>query len=274
MQSDQVGSNVLPISVIIPTKNEELYLPRLLQSINNQLYRPSEVIVSDGDSTDKTREVAAKYGAKVIKGGLVSVGRNNGAKASKEDLLVFFDADVRLPKPTFLLEAYAQFLSQDLDGASGLVTFDKESHTIPEKLSIKTTCLASKVSQLSAKTASITGHFIMIKKCVFNDIGGFNKDLSYREDTDFVRRLKKDGYKFKVLNVEVETSGRRYRTPIKFSRVLLAVSLTSAVFGIVGLFLGSSTKKKILDIATKIYGDLGGEDKKQKAMQRKSLKNE
>ncbi len=90
------------ISIIIPTKNEEKYLPQLLESIKKQTVQPYEIIVADAGSTDRTVEIAKKYGAKVVKGGLPGVGRNNGARAAKGDIFVFLDADTVLPKKSFL----------------------------------------------------------------------------------------------------------------------------------------------------------------------------
>lgn len=52
------------LSVIIPTLNEENYLPKLLNSLS--LVKPDEVIIVDGGSADRTIERAKNFGAKVI----------------------------------------------------------------------------------------------------------------------------------------------------------------------------------------------------------------
>jgi len=44
----------MEISIIIPTLNEELYLPLLFKSIQKQSFKEYEVIVADGHSRDKT----------------------------------------------------------------------------------------------------------------------------------------------------------------------------------------------------------------------------
>lgn len=54
------------LSIIIPTLNEEKYLPRLLDSIYKQDFKNYEIIVSDAGSSDKTFEVAKRYGTKFI----------------------------------------------------------------------------------------------------------------------------------------------------------------------------------------------------------------
>ena len=84
------------ISIVIPAYNEERYLPILLDCIKKQTYKNHEIIVADANSTDSTRQIAKKYGCKVVKGGMPGIGRNNGAKAAKGEMLLFLDADSRI----------------------------------------------------------------------------------------------------------------------------------------------------------------------------------
>ena len=60
---------MMKLSVIIPAYNEEEYLHETLRYIRNALSvltHPSEIIVVDNDSKDKTRQVAQSFGAKVF----------------------------------------------------------------------------------------------------------------------------------------------------------------------------------------------------------------
>ena len=84
------------LSIIIPTWNEEKYLPRLLDCIRNQTYKNYEIIVADANSKDNTRKIAKKFGCRITNGGLPAVGRNNGAKIAKGYFLIFIDADVQI----------------------------------------------------------------------------------------------------------------------------------------------------------------------------------
>ena len=77
------------LSIIIPTYNEEEYLPKLLYSIKEQEFKDYEIIVADAGSVDRTREIAESNGCKVIEGGLPAVGRNNGAKIAKGKYFYF-----------------------------------------------------------------------------------------------------------------------------------------------------------------------------------------
>ena len=91
------------VSLIIPAYNEELFLPQTLKRIGRALSiadGPSEIIVVDNDSLDKTREVAEAFGAQVVhaKEHNISVARNAGAKNATGEVLIFIDADTLVPE--------------------------------------------------------------------------------------------------------------------------------------------------------------------------------
>ena len=97
-------------SVIIPTLNEEKFLPKLLKSLGKQTFRDFEVFVIDGGSEDKTEYVFGKHSkhlpsSKFIHSEVKNVGfqRNLGAKNASGKYLVFLDADVDVEQ-TFLEE--------------------------------------------------------------------------------------------------------------------------------------------------------------------------
>ena len=91
------------ISVVVPSFNEEEGIEAFLKSLCDQtLPRDQyEIIVVDGNSKDKTREIAEKYADKVFIQTSKKVGgaRNDGVLASKYDLIVTTDADCFLPRP-------------------------------------------------------------------------------------------------------------------------------------------------------------------------------
>ncbi|MDD3939883.1 MAG: glycosyltransferase, partial [Patescibacteria group bacterium] len=113
------------LSIIIPTLNEEKYLPRLLESIKRQEFSDYEIIVSDAGSSDKTKMVAENYGANFILSNKIkhpSFQRNKGAEISKGGILLFLDADSVLPDG-FLQKTVNQFKAKNLVSAGFYIKF-------------------------------------------------------------------------------------------------------------------------------------------------------
>jgi 4,4'-diaponeurosporenoate glycosyltransferase len=88
------------ITIIIPARDEEAALPRLLESINRQDVRPAQIIVVDDASTDATTTVSKSAGATVIPAGTLPDGWRGktwacqqGAIAATSQHLLFLDAD-------------------------------------------------------------------------------------------------------------------------------------------------------------------------------------
>ena len=88
------------VSLIIPARNEEHNLPKLLASLGKQQTRLHELIVIDDGSSDRTAEIARSRGARVITSAPLPEGWrgktwacHQGALAASGDLLIFIDAD-------------------------------------------------------------------------------------------------------------------------------------------------------------------------------------
>lgn len=176
----------MKISIIIPTLNEGKYLSILLESIRKQTFKNYEIIVADALSKDNTVEIAKKYKAKIVKGGMPAVGRNKGAKAANGDFLFFLDADVKLPK-NFLKKAYNEMQKRNLN----LATCEMKpiSGLLIDKVIHDSVNLIMKLSQYSNPHAS--GSCLFVSKKLFEKIGGFNEDLKLAEDHEFLKRATK-----------------------------------------------------------------------------------
>ena len=86
-------TNDKDIDIIIPCKNEGLGLIETIKSIRKN--NPNKIIVSDS-STDNTRDLLKENYPDVIiiDGGLPSIARNNGARISESEYILFIDADM------------------------------------------------------------------------------------------------------------------------------------------------------------------------------------
>jgi glycosyltransferase involved in cell wall biosynthesis len=106
------------LSIIIPTLDEEKYLPILLSQIKKQNFSDFEIIVADAGSKDKTVEIAKSFGCQVTNGGLPAKGRNEGAKITRGEIFLFLDADNIFLPENFLKNLLEEFEKRNLGVAS------------------------------------------------------------------------------------------------------------------------------------------------------------
>ncbi len=180
------------VSIIIPTLNEEKFLPFLLESIKKQDFKDYEVIVADAGSKDRTLEIAKKYGAKLLKGGLPAIGRNQGAEIAGAKLLLFLDADVLLPE-SFLEKSLKEFRERKLGIASfQLVPIESKVARMLFNLFYNFPVL------FLEKILAHAAMGILVKKEFFQKLKGFDETIKLAEDHDLARRAKKIG-KFGII---------------------------------------------------------------------------
>lgn len=208
------------ISIIIPTYNEEKFLPHILSSLQKQTFNDFEVIVADNHSVDATRLIAQKAGAKIIDGGLPAVGRNNGANIAQGEWLLFLDADVVLP-PDFLKEAINEINNSDFSAASCYIKPLSEKRI--DKFLHNTVNIYFRATQNIFPHAP--GFCIFVKKEVHKLVGGFDEKIKLAEDHDYVFRISKvaqfgflKGIKIPVSVRRLDKDGR-FNTSIKYLAV-------------------------------------------------------
>lgn len=87
----------MKVSVVIPTINEEKSIGKVIDSIPKT--DEIEIIVVDSDSTDRTKEIAASKGARVINEPRRGYGRayKTGFREAKGDIIVTMDGDCTYP---------------------------------------------------------------------------------------------------------------------------------------------------------------------------------
>lgn len=207
------------LSIIIPTLNEENYLGHLLASIKKQDYSDYEIIIADANSKDKTIDIAKSYSCKIVQGGLPAKGRNNGAKVAKGDLLLFLDADTLLPDSDFLNKTLEEFNSRNLGIAGFLLRAYSKNSASRFFLDVVynfTVVASEKILEHSAVG-------ILVKKDLFDKIGGYDEGIKLAEDHDLGRRASKHE-KFGIIKSRaILVSDRRFirdgwlKTGIKYA---------------------------------------------------------
>jgi rSAM/selenodomain-associated transferase 2 len=187
------------ISVVIPTLNEELNLPKTLRSVGQM---PNcEVIVVDGGSQDRTVPIAEEWGAKIVLSEPCRGGQmNDGARKASGDTLLFLHADTALP------DKYAELIRHTLldpsvPGGSFAVDFSPPTRHL--RLKSKTISLRTKAFQKPYGDQAI-----YVRASLFRQMGEY-ADIPLMEDVEFVNRLRQKG-KLAFIPEPVVTDSRRF----------------------------------------------------------------
>lgn len=198
------------ISVIVPTYNEESNIEQCLQSLANQSIPRSEyeIIVVDGNSKDRTREIAEKYADLVFIQTRKKVGgaRNDGAEASKGDIIATTDADCIIPRD-WLARIEAGFRDPGVVQLYGLV--EPIEPGIRHKISL---ALANTFSRLGYYTHTLyytLGCNTAFRREAFFEAGMY-RTIDAGDDLEIARRMRQIGRVKLDGKLRVKFSMRRY----------------------------------------------------------------
>jgi cellulose synthase/poly-beta-1,6-N-acetylglucosamine synthase-like glycosyltransferase len=186
------------ISLIVTTYNEEKTIGKLIDSIAKQSKIPSEIIVVDGGSNDRTIEVLEKklktyknklYIKIINKIGNRSVGRNEAVNKASGDIILCTDAGCILDKD-WIKNITKPFEDKSVDVVAGY--YKGLSKNIFQK---------SLIPYVLVMEDRINNDFLpatrsmAFKKYAWKKVNGFNEKLSHNEDYDFANNLKKSKLK-------------------------------------------------------------------------------
>ena len=213
--NDKLLSSPL-ISIVIPARNEKLNIERCLQSIKNQSYDNIEVIVIDDNSTDETYDLVDKFCQTDTRFSAIKltndkndwVGKNyacyEGYKNSNGSILLFIDADTE-HHPNSVISSLSYMQNNNLDVLTmlpKLICSDFWGKLILPILISMIHILYSPLLLNSKHTpiAYLIGGFILIKKQVYDTIGGHESvKSSFVEDKSLGEKIKKLGYNLKLI---------------------------------------------------------------------------
>ncbi|MGA6826860.1 TIGR04283 family arsenosugar biosynthesis glycosyltransferase [Nitrospira sp. NS4] len=209
----------MTISVIIPTLNESSTIARTLTRTVALGFE--EIIVSDGGSTDPTIPMVRACCDRVPSTRLITAqkGRarqlNEGAKASRGDILLFLHADTELP-PDAKAVIESALTDRKIVGGRFDVRFDRASRW------------GDMISWFMNRRSRLSGiatgdQAIFVRRQVFEQMGGFS-DIPLMEDIEFSRRLKRLGPTAPLTEV-VTTSFRRWEQNGPLRTILLMWTL-------------------------------------------------
>ena len=204
----------MKVSVVVPTYQEEKGVEAFLRQFGRQTLPRNEfeVIVVDGGSRDRTREIAAPLADRVIVQTSAGIGgaRNDGVALSQADIIATTDADCRLP-PDWLERIVADFEDPEVVAVCGPdAPFDGGLKARFYYFFLRAIIRAAALAGLYG-TGGTNSAF---RKRAFLEIGGY-RNLPHSDDVDAgvrirtkgrivydprldvglsVRRLEKDGY--------------------------------------------------------------------------------
>ena len=190
-----VQGSACDYSVIIPAYNEEDYLSLTLEALhearNAVPHLTGECIVVDNHCTDRTVEIAQKFGCRVIFEPVHKIAkvRNAGANASKGAFLIFVDADTIVPVETFQIALKA--LHEDSIGCGGArLGFDQDHGRW-----FSGVFLPAMWNFISQKFRLFAGSFIFCRRDLFFLAGGFPETHFAGEEIVLSKKLKKESKK-------------------------------------------------------------------------------
>ena len=191
------------ISVIVNCHNGEKYLADCLESILKQKYKNLEIILYDNFSTDNSKIIANNFKDDRIK--LFSSNkklhlydaRNEAINNASGELIAFLDVDDWWDE-NYLISRAKKFddYNYDIFYTNTLIFYEKNKRFSKYKDYILP---AGKIYEKLAKDYCIIISGLILRRKIFNKIGGFNPKFNIIGDFDFVMRASKT-YNFHALD--------------------------------------------------------------------------
>lgn len=192
------------VSVVIPTHNRPEMLKKAIESVLAQTYQDFEIIVVDDGLEQRAESVTRAFNNSCVKyiqhnkerGG--GVARNTGIKNSTSEFIAFLDDDDEwLPeKLEFQMDRFNK-TSQEIGFCFSAVTnmYDdhRENTSVPDGIADYHELALGNFKGFLTVT-------LIIKKCVFDDIGLFDEALPSHQEVDLVIRISKK-YKGLAINI-------------------------------------------------------------------------
>jgi lipopolysaccharide/colanic/teichoic acid biosynthesis glycosyltransferase/GT2 family glycosyltransferase len=186
------------ISVIVPACNAEQTMARCLETLACQTIPRAayEVIVVDDGSTDRTAEIACRYGARLIRQPNTgpAAARNQGAQVARGEILLFTDADCA-PAPDWIERMTEPFRDLEIAGSKGVYrTWQKELVARFVQLEYE-----DKYARMSHQDRIdfVDTYSAAYRREIFLANGGFDPlfPTASVEDQEFSFRLARKGYR-------------------------------------------------------------------------------
>lgn len=191
------------VSVVMPIKNAERTIVRALDSVLNQSYKNSEIILVDDDSTDKTRDLIKKFKNRKIK--LIknkkslgpAASRNKGIKRAKGEIVFFTDSDCEVPR-NWIETILKEYKDEKIAGVGGYLKPGKNNLIAKLELLQNRFILKIKNRKIIGKASVPMGYTnnVSYRRKILGEINGFDENFPFPagEDVDLKKRVCEKGY--------------------------------------------------------------------------------
>lgn len=208
------------LSIIIPTLNEEKYLPLLLKDLKSQTIKDFEVLVVDAYSDDKTCEKALEFNSgldiRVVESDKrhLAYQRNLAARNAKGEYLLFIDADVHVK--SIFIEKLFDYIERYNFILYLPIHLPHDAEYVDELL-YKIMAVFTDASHMTNKPFAY-GSSVVFERHFFEHLKGYDADVFVYEDHEIIQRARKQGVKAKLMTDNpVFFSFRRYRSEGRIS---------------------------------------------------------
>ena len=169
----------------------------------------TRVLVADANSTDKTSEMVMSFrdclNVSVIRGGVPSVGRNQGAAQADTRYILFLDADIELADRSLVRRCVERAQDKQLHCVTTNILC--EEGTWLDRAFYAVNDLFQYLSYLHRPFA--TGMFMLFDRKKFWELGGFNEQILFAEDYRLSQQVERQ--RFAVVRGGVYTTNRRLK---------------------------------------------------------------
>jgi len=210
------------VSVIIPVRNGEPTIEPLLESLQRLDYDRNkvEVVVVDGNSTDRTGDIVKKYPVKLIneKREGLNAARNTGMRNSDGEIIAFTDCDCIVPS-NWIKKIVENFKDPQVGCVGGsakghdddFISQYADNSIIPLMPFFKK---RERLDMIKLFLHHPAGCNMAFSRKAFEEVGCFDESIRYGfDDVEFVERVCKAGYKM-VLDPNVRV-WHKHRSTLK-----------------------------------------------------------
>lgn len=217
------------VSVIISVKNGERFLASAIESVLAQDYRPFEIIVVDGQSTDGTAEIAKSYaGVRYIlqTGQGVADANNMGLAAARGEFIAFLSHDDTWTADKLSVQVGYMLNHPELLYTIAMAVFFLDPGRVPPP--------SFRLELLEGEHVGKVMESVVARRSLFETVGGFDTSFSVSDDVDWFARTHDHNVPMAVipkvlLHKRVHDTNVTWSTPTPFLHKHLLKALRDSV---------------------------------------------